>query len=143
MGRLDSQSKGPTQFGCKNVVTPAKTLKDYGLTMQDSLRAQRVAEHQDLIPVVVAKAGSHRPLLPAAPDLPRPCSRGILNQTPAVWFELINPLLPPAPAISTVMVSPLHKPIQGAKLLVPNQCFLDINISRVLQHHGQGGMAQK
>lgn len=31
-------------------------LKDYGLTRQDSSRAQRVAEHQDLIPVVVAKA---------------------------------------------------------------------------------------
>lgn len=31
-------------------------LRDYGLTKKDSYRAQRVATHQDLIPVVVAKA---------------------------------------------------------------------------------------
>jgi hypothetical protein len=31
-------------------------LKDIGLTLKDSERAQRVAKHQDLIPVVVARA---------------------------------------------------------------------------------------
>jgi hypothetical protein len=37
---------------CRTVAT----LKDYGLTKDDSSRAQKIAEHKDLIPVVVAKA---------------------------------------------------------------------------------------
>jgi hypothetical protein len=50
-GRLASQNSGNRNLG-NNVVT----LKDYGLTKMDSYRAQKIAEHKDLIPVVVAKA---------------------------------------------------------------------------------------
>ena len=42
-------------------------------------------------------------------------------------------LVSPAPAvIPAVMVIPLQKAIQGAKLLVPGQCFFDIDIPGVL-----------
>ncbi|HUV56431.1 MAG TPA: hypothetical protein VMV84_04285 [Dehalococcoidales bacterium] len=42
--------------GGKRGYTGVTTLKGYGLTKMDSSRAQKVFEHQDLIPAVVAKA---------------------------------------------------------------------------------------
>lgn len=49
-GRLAKQS------GNRNLPNNVVRLKDYGLTWQDSSRAQRLAEHKELIPDVIIKA---------------------------------------------------------------------------------------
>jgi hypothetical protein len=58
-GRLASQSKSNTQFkknGYENETIPVKTLSDYGITAHESSQAQRLAEHEDAIKAVIAKA---------------------------------------------------------------------------------------
>ena len=52
----------------KKCNTDVTFLKDYGLTRMDSHRAQQVAEHQDLIPIVVARATELRDI-PTRKDL--------------------------------------------------------------------------
>jgi len=49
----------------------------------------------------------------------------------------------PAPAIIAVVVTAPVEPIQGTKLLVLGQGFLDIDKPGVPQHHIQGGMPQE
>lgn len=60
-----------------------KTLKDYGLDRKDSMRAQRIFEHQDLIPVVVAKAEESKDL----PTLIRRSS-GFSTKVDFNWFTV-------------------------------------------------------
>jgi hypothetical protein len=54
-GRLATQDSGRRKK-CATNGTLIKTLSDYGLDRHESSRAQKIAEHKDLIPVVVAKA---------------------------------------------------------------------------------------
>ena len=57
LGELSSQQiKHGGDRRSKNQGNINVTLKDIGLSKMDSQRAQKVAAHQDLIPVVVAKA---------------------------------------------------------------------------------------
>jgi hypothetical protein len=53
-GRLLTQMKALKQYA-PSTTDGRRTLKDYGLTYKDSSRAQKMAEHKDLIPVVVAR----------------------------------------------------------------------------------------
>jgi len=50
-GRLATSDSGRPKKGS----TAGTLLKNYGLTKKDSHRAQKITEHKDLIPVVVAK----------------------------------------------------------------------------------------
>jgi len=58
--------------------TDVTLLKDIGLTRMDSSRAQKVFEHQDLIPVVVAKAEKSK-------DLP---TRKVNGFIPSLFFDV-------------------------------------------------------
>lgn len=54
-GRLATEDTGRPNK-CSISGTLMKTLKDYGLDRKDSMWAQQIYEHQNLIPVVVANA---------------------------------------------------------------------------------------
>ncbi len=87
-GRLAIGKNNLKQYRNDTDVISVKHLRDYGLSLKDSERAQKVAEHKDLIPLVVIKARE-------TGDLP---TRKLLEQIALkkLWEEKMKKI-PPLP----------------------------------------------